>query len=127
MPAVAVFDPETAALQDYPFGSEGTVKSWQPIGNHDADSLGAGVCEYRGVFRVELHYDAVYYLISGRLTVVDDQGEHTVSAGQIMFLPHGHKARYVSAEGCRLFWAIYPGDWEETTDFSINEPTGSPT
>lgn len=41
-----------------------------------------------------------------------------------MFLPRGYKARYTSAEGCRLFWSIYPGNWEETTDFSINQKPG---
>jgi len=119
---IETYDPQTAVLRDYPFGGGGTVKSWQPLGGSDPGSLGAGVCEYRGVVDWDLHYEAVYYMISGSLTVIDDDGEHTVSAGQMMSLPRGSKGRYVSPAGCRLFWAIFPGNWEEISDFSVNEP-----
>jgi hypothetical protein len=39
-----------------------------------------------------------------------------------MTIRKGSKGRYVSPEGCRLFWAISPGNWEEISDFSINGP-----
>jgi ethanolamine utilization protein EutQ len=117
---IEVHDPDDAVLADYPFGPAGSVKSWQPLGATGPDSLGAGVCEYKGVFEWDLHYEAVYYMISGTLTVIDADGEHTVGAGQIMTIPKGSKGRYVSLDGCRLFWAIYPGNWEEISDFSIN-------
>jgi ethanolamine utilization protein EutQ (cupin superfamily) len=119
---IETYDPQKAVLREYPFGATGTVKSWQPLGDADPGSLGAGVCEYRGVFDWDLHYDAVYYMISGSLTVIDGDGEHTVVAGQMMSIPKGSKGRYVSPEGCRLFWAIFPGNWEEISDFSINGP-----
>ena len=61
-------------------------------------------------------------MISGSLTVIDEDGEHSVGPGQIMTIPKGSKGRYVSPEGCRLFWAISPGNWEEISDFSINDP-----
>ena len=67
MSHIQVFDPETAELLDYPFGSLGSVRSWQPVGADEAASLGAGICEYRGVFDWDLHYDAVYFLLSGSL------------------------------------------------------------
>jgi ethanolamine utilization protein EutQ (cupin superfamily) len=118
---IETYDPETAVLADYPFGDAGTVKSWQPVGGADPGLLGAGVCEYRGVFDWDLHYDAVYYLISGSLSVIDADGEHRVEAGQIMWIPNGSRGRYVSPGGCRLFWAIHPGNWEEISDFGINE------
>jgi ethanolamine utilization protein EutQ (cupin superfamily) len=124
MSHIQVFDPETAELLDYPFGSLGSVRSWQPVGADEAASLGAGICEYRGVFDWDLHYDAVYFLLSGSLTVVDQDGEHTVRAGQIMSIPKGSVGHYVSPDGCRLFWAICPGDWERISDFSVNEPLG---
>jgi len=119
---IETHDCQTAVLRDYPFGAVGTVKSWQPLGGGDPGSLGAGVCEYCGVFDWDLHYDAVYYMISGSLTVIDGDGEHTVAAGQMMSIPKGSKGRYVSPAGCRLFWAIFPGNWEEISDFSINGP-----
>ena len=119
---IETHDPNDAMLADYPFGSAGSVKSWQPLGATDPASLGAGVCEYKGVFEWDLHYEAVYYMISGSLTVIDEDGEHTVGPGQIMTIPKGSRGRYVSPEGCRLFWAIYPGNWEEISDFSINRP-----
>lgn len=118
---IETYDPQDAVLADYPFGAAGEVKSWQPVGDGLPDSLGAGVCEYSGVFEWELHYDAVYYLISGSLSVFDDDGEHRVEAGQIMWIPRGSRGRYVSPGGCRLFWAIYPGNWEQISDFGINE------
>jgi ethanolamine utilization protein EutQ (cupin superfamily) len=122
MSSIEVHDVETAELTDYPFGAAGSVKSWQPVGADEAASLGAGVCEYKGIFDWDLHYDAVYFLLSGSLTVVDGEGEHTVRAGQIMFIPKGSVGHYVSPEGCRLFWAICPGNWEQISDFSINAP-----
>ena len=61
-------------------------------------------------------------MISGSLTVIDEDGEHCVGPGQIMTIPKGSKGRYVSREGCRLFWAIFPGNWEEISDFGINGP-----
>lgn len=122
MSGIEVYDPGEAVLQDYPFGSAGTVRSWQTVGAEEATSLGAGVCEYRGTFDWDLHYDAVYHLLSGSLTVTDTDGEHTVGPGQIMFIPKGSQGHYVSPEGCRLFWAICPGNWEQISDFSINAP-----
>ena len=119
---IETYDPDAAVLADYPFGATGTVKSWQPLGAAGSASLGAGVCEYQGVFEWDLHYEAVYYMISGALTVIDEDGEHSVGPGQIMTIPKGSKGRYVSPEGCRLFWAIYPGNWEEISDFGINGP-----
>ena len=47
---IETYDPRNAVLRDYPFGTAGTVKSWQPLGDSAPGSLGAGVCEYRGVF-----------------------------------------------------------------------------
>lgn len=122
MSLIETHDPRSALFQDYPLGAAGTVRSWQPVGDRDARSLGAGVCEYRGVFDWDLHYDAVYSMISGSLTVIDDDGEHVVEAGQITSIPKGSKGRYAGSEGCRLFWAIYPGNWEEISDFSVNGP-----
>lgn len=126
MSGIEVFDPGTATLVEYPFGADGAVRSWQPVGAAAADGIGAGVCEYEGVFVWDLHYDAVYYLISGSLAVVDEDGEHLVRAGQVMFIPKGSKGRYVSPGGCRLFWAIYPGNWAAISDFSINGPAAGP-
>lgn len=123
---IETHDPQGAVLTDFPFGAAGTVRSWQPVGNGAPGSLGAGVCEYSGVFEWELHYDAVYYMISGSLTVVDAAGEHRVEAGQVMWIPKGSRGRYVSPEGCRLFWATYPGNWEEISDFGINEASADP-
>jgi ethanolamine utilization protein EutQ len=125
MSGIRVFDPDDASLKDYPFGAGGTVRSWQPVGAESPASLGAGVCEYQGTFDWELHYDAVYYLLTGSLTVSDEDGKHTVEAGQIMYIPEGSLGHYFSPEGCRLFWAICPGNWEQISDFSINAP-GTP-
>jgi len=122
MRPIETYDPDTAVLANYPFGATGTVKSWQPLGATDPASLGAGVCEYKGVFEWDLHYEAVYYMISGSLTVIDEDGEHTVRPGQIMTIPKGSRGRYVSPKGCRLFWAIFPGNREQISDFSINGP-----
>jgi ethanolamine utilization protein EutQ (cupin superfamily) len=119
---IETYDPDDAVLADYPFGATGTVRSWQPLGATEPASLGAGVCECTGVFERDLHYEAVYYVISGSLTVIDENGEHTVAPGQIMTIPKGSKGRYVSLLGCRLFWAIYPGDWEQISDFAMNGP-----
>ena len=43
-----------------------------------------------------------------------------------MFIPKGSKGHYISPGGCRLFWAIFPGNWEAISDFSINDAAAAP-
>jgi ethanolamine utilization protein EutQ (cupin superfamily) len=119
-----VFPAGEQELARYPFGEHAQVTVWQGIGDTgDGGQLGAGYATYQGQFDWILQYDAVYYFLEGELEITHDGAAHKAGPGDVMFLPRGASVTYHSPGGCRIFWAIYPGNWEEISDFSVAQGT----
>jgi ethanolamine utilization protein EutQ len=111
-------------MEEFSFGDQARVTVWQGIGGTgQGDGLGAGYATYQGTFDWVLRYDAVYYFLEGILKLTHDGTTYTASEGDVMFIPRGASVTYHSTEGCRIFWAIVPGNWEEISDFSIAQDT----
>ena len=120
-----VFPAGQQELKEFPFGRHANVTVWQGIGDAPG-SMGAGYATYQGRFDWVLQYDAVYYFLEGTLTITHGERTYTAGVGDVMFLPRHAPVTYESPEGCKIFWAIYPGDWEQASDFSVAERTTSP-
>lgn len=106
-------------LDQFDFGAKAEVGVWQGLGTDSTTSMGAGTATYKGQFEWVLNYDAVYYFLEGTLALTKRGITHHGSVGDIMFIPKGSAVTYESEQGCRIFWAILPGNWEAISDFSI--------
>ena len=100
-------------LETFDFGPHVDVRVWQGVGGragmHD---LGAGFLEYTGSFDYEVEYHAIYYMLSGSLTVTIGGERHIANAGDILVVSKGARASY-QTDGCRAFWVISPSNWED--------------
>jgi ethanolamine utilization protein EutQ (cupin superfamily) len=124
---ITVFKAGEQELTEMPFGDYATVAVWQGIGGSGIpDKMGVGYADYRGTWDWVPAYDAVYYMLAGELNLTRDGVTHTASAGDVMFIPRGSVLSYDSPDGCRVFWAIDPGNWEQISDFSVPERTARP-
>lgn len=114
---ITVFKAGEAPLEEVPWTDTARITVFQPIGGSgQPDLMGLGFATYEGHFDEDVQYDAGYYILEGTLTLRDGDVVHTAHQGDIMFMPKGSKVVYESPEGCKVFFAIYPGNWEEITE-----------
>jgi ethanolamine utilization protein EutQ (cupin superfamily) len=113
---VAVFGPEQEELTAYPFNDTSQVLVWQAVASA-GNRLGAGYSNYQGTWRSTLGDDVVYYVLDGSLDMHVGESTRTAVRGDIVFLAMGTEVVYDTPEGCRIFWATSPADWEAVSDF----------
>ena len=101
----------------YPFGDDATTGVWQPVGGTAwPGGLGAGTATFRGTWTTTLHYEIVYLVLNGTLDIDHDGRTFRAAPQDMLHMHHGATVTYRSDEGCRLFWACYPGNWEEVIE-----------
>lgn len=62
-------------------------------------------------------YEEVLYVISGRLDLRTSAGQHlTGHPGDVLTIEKGATVTYQGAPGTRLFFALTPANWMETTE-----------
>lgn len=85
-------------------------------GNGMPECMGVGLASYEGAWDYHLNYDVAYYMLQGSLNVHTAGAVLTARAGDVVYMERGTDLRYETAiGGCKLFWAAYPGNWEEIT------------
>jgi ethanolamine utilization protein EutQ len=90
-------------------------------GNGMPDTMGVGFTRYEGEWDYHLNYDVTYYMIEGSLTILWNGDSVTAMPGDIVFMTRGIDIRYDATDGgCTLFWAAYPGNWEEISQLPID-------
>jgi ethanolamine utilization protein EutQ (cupin superfamily) len=114
---VHLFAPSEERLEMHPFGDEATTGVWQPVGGSvSPDSLGAGTATFCGRWTTTLHYEIVYLVLEGTLEIHHDGAAVHAGPGDLLHMEHDATVTYRSDAGCRLFWACYPGNWEDVIE-----------
>jgi len=81
------------------------------------DCMGIGFARYEGAWDYHLNYDVAYYMLQGSLSIRCAGAVFTARAGDVVYMDRGTDLHYdATGGGCHLFWAAYPGNWEEVTD-----------
>jgi ethanolamine utilization protein EutQ (cupin superfamily) len=81
------------------------------------DTMGVGFTRYDGMWDYRLNYDVTYYVLEGTLTIHWKGDAFTADPGDVVFMSRGIDIRYDATHGgCVLFWAAFPGNWEEISN-----------
>lgn len=77
-------------------------------------TMDAGFIEMKeSYFEWTLHYDEVFYIISGSMFIEANNEKIYANAGDIYYLTKGTKVVYGTDSEVKLFYSIYPGNWRE--------------
>lgn len=79
----------------------------------ESPRLGCGVMEMeRSTFPWTLQYDEIDYVISGSLTVYQQERSVTAGPGEVIFIPKGSSILFSAADHARFLYVTYPADWQ---------------
>ena len=126
-------------IADAPFepyaGPPGRLDVADIVTQENSSSIAAGLCAAEGgAFAYRCDYEALCIALDDNLAWETGDGLHDLAAGDIVWIPNGGTASYVTRGPTRFAYATYPVNWPEIVgwtagrdikDLSGTDDTGS--
>ena len=80
----------------------------------ESPRLGAGIMEMTDTaFPWTLNYDAMDYVISGRLDILINGDKISAGPGELLYIPKGSSIQFSVTGHARFLYFVYPADWQK--------------